>query len=213
MIRVLIADDHSIVRKGLIQLCASMGNVIVAGEAANGNEVIEALQREKFDLLLLDLTMPGVNEIDLVERIRALQKELRILVFSMHNEMQLAKRLIKMGVTGYISKGSGDEMLMIAIRKVAAGTPFIDPVFAEQIMFERHAESEVVATEHLSKREMQILKLLGQGMGVNAIADKLFINSRTVSTYKARLMLKMNFKNNAELVRYTVESGLFESGV
>lgn len=213
MIRVLIADDHSIVRKGLIQLCASMGDVIVACEAANGKELLEALQRDTFDLILLDLTMPGESGIDLVEHIRALHENLPILIFSMSNEMQLARRLIQAGVSGYISKGSGDEILMLAIRKVAAGLPFIDPVFAEQIMFEKQARSGVVTTEHLSKRELQILKLLGQGDSINAIADKLFINSRTVSTYKARLMSKMNFKNNAELVRYAIESGLFESGM
>ncbi len=208
MIKMLIADDHAIVRKGLKHLCESMGDVVVAGEAANGDEVLKILLHAQFDLVLLDLSMPGISGVDLVERIRTLQAGLPILIFSMRNEVQLAKRMVKTGASGYITKGSGDEMLMSAIRKVAAGGVFIDPVIAEQMMFEKTLGSESKPGAHLSPRELQIMKLIGQGKGVNEIADELCINSRTVSTYKARLMLKMNFKNNAELVRYASECGL-----
>jgi DNA-binding NarL/FixJ family response regulator len=183
-----------------------MGDVVVAGEAADGEGVLAALQHGQFDLILLDLTMPGVNGVELIEHIRAQYEDLPILVFSMHTEVSVAKRLIKTGVSGYITKGCENEMLMTAIRKVAGGASFVDPLLAEQMMFARPQASGAGA--HLSERELQILKLLGQGMSVNAIADELFINSRTVSSHKARLMLKMNFKNNADLVLYVSESGL-----
>jgi DNA-binding NarL/FixJ family response regulator len=208
MLKILIADDHSIVRKGLKHLCESMGDVAVAGEAANGEEVLEALRQAQFDLILLDLTMPGISGGELVERIRSTYASLPILIFSMRNEAALAKRMAKLGVSGYITKGGSDEMLAYAIRKVAAGGSYIDPLIAERMMFGKTEERLPESGEHLSRRELEIFKLLAQGKTVNEIADELCINSRTVSTYKARLMLKMNFKNNAELVLYASECGL-----
>ncbi|HXU93257.1 MAG TPA: response regulator transcription factor [Gallionella sp.] len=208
MLKILIADDHSIVRKGLKHLCKSAGDMVVAGEAANGEEVLEALRHAHFDLLLLDLTMPGLGGVELVEKIRAQHASLPILIFSMRSEMQVAKRMAALGVGGYITKGGSDEMLLAAIRKVAAGGISVDPLIAEQMVFEQAKRRSSMPGNRLSQRELQILKLLGQGKSVNEIADELLLNSRTVSTYKARLMQKMNFKNNAELVLYASESGL-----
>lgn len=208
MLKILIADDHSIVRKGLKHLCKSAGDIVVAGEAANGEEVLEALRHTHFDLLLLDLTMPGIGGVELVEKIRAQHASLPILIFSMRSEMQVAKRMAALGIGGYVTKGGSDEMLLSAIRKVAAGGVSIDPLIAEQMVFEQAKQRSPVSGKRLSQRELQILKLLGQGKSVNEIADELLLNSRTVSTYKARLMQKMNFKNNAELVLYASESGL-----
>ncbi|MFA6014811.1 MAG: response regulator transcription factor [Gallionellaceae bacterium] len=208
MINMLIADDHAIVRKGLKHLCDSAGDITVAGEAASGDEVLEALLHGQFDLLLLDLTMPGPSGIELVERIRAMHPLLPILVFSMRSDYQIARRMARLGICGYVTKGSSDEMLLSAIRKVASGANFVDPFIAEQMMFECGAARPSCPGTRLSTRELQILKLLGQGKGVNEIAEELLLNNRTVSTYKARLMQKMNFKNNAELVLYASESGL-----
>jgi DNA-binding NarL/FixJ family response regulator len=208
MLKILIADDHSIVRKGLKHLCKSAGDMVVAGEAASGEEVLEALQHSHFDLLLLDLTMPGVRGLELVEKIREQHASLPILIFSMRSEMQVAKRMAALGVGGYITKGGSDEMLLSAIRKVAAGGVSIDPLIAEQMVFEQAKRRSPAQGNRLSQRELQILKLLGQGKSVNEIAAELFLSSRTVSTYKARLMQKMNFTNNAELVLYASESGL-----
>lgn len=208
MIRILIADDHAIVRKGLKHLFEATGDMVAAGEAASGDEVLAMLRQAQFDLLLLDLTMPGVSGVELVEKIRATHAALPILIFSMRNELQVVKRMLKMGVVGYITKGCSDEMLLFAIRKVAAGGIFVDQLVVEGVLFEGKADSFPEACEPLSRRELQILKLMGQGKGVNEIAVELGINSRTVSTYKARLMQKMNFKNNAELVLYASESGL-----
>lgn len=208
--RVLIADDHVIVRGGLKQLFALMGDIVVAGEATDGAEVLEALRHGQFDLILLDLTMPGISGINLIGRIRAQNEKLPILVLSMHNELQVAKRVLQAGAAGFVTKGSMQNTLMDAVRKVAAGGRFVDPCIAEQMMFEKNVPGESAPHERLSERELHILKLFANGKGINDIATELFISNKTVSTHKARLMQKMNFQNNAELVRYAADHSLVE---
>ncbi len=210
MIRVLIADDHVIVRSGLKQLFGLMGDITVAGEATNGMEVLEALRLGAFDLILLDLTMPGLSGVTLIGQIHAQYPKLPILILSMHNELQVAKRVLQAGATGFVTKGSMQDILMDAVRKVAAGGRFIDPVIAEQMMFEKPATGEVAPHERLSERELHIMQLFAKGMGINEIAEELFISNKTVSTHKARLMQKMNFQSNSELIRYAADHGLIE---
>lgn len=210
MIRVLIADDHVVVRNGLKQLFGVMGDVMVAGEAASGEEALEALSNTRVDLVLLDLTMPGLSGINLVARIHALYPQQYVLVLSMHNELQVAKRVLQAGATGFVTKGSEQETLMTAIRKVATGGRFVDPGIAEQMMFEKPQTGEAAPHERLSERELIILKLFARGRSVNEIAAELFISNKTVSTHKARLMQKLNFQSNAELVRYAADQGLIE---
>ncbi|HEX5338223.1 MAG TPA: response regulator transcription factor [Gallionella sp.] len=210
MIRVLIADDHAIVRGGLKQLFALMGDIEVAGEATDGTEVLEALHNGEFDLILLDLTMPGLSGINLIASIRAQYAKLPILVLSMHNELQVAKRVLQAGAAGFVTKGSMQDTLVDAVRKVAAGGRFIDPTISEQMMFEKSVQGEIAPHERLSERELHILKLFAKGKGVNEIATELFISNKTVSTHKARLMQKMSFQNNAELVRYAADHNLVE---
>jgi DNA-binding NarL/FixJ family response regulator len=210
MIRVLIADDHAVVRGGLKQLFELMGDIAVAGEATNGEEVLSALQEKEFDLILLDLTMPGLSGVNLINRIHATHEGLPILVLSMHNELQIVKRVLQAGASGYVTKGSAQETLMAAIRKVAGGGRFIDPTVAEQMVFEKPAGSDALPHERLSERELHIMKLLAMGRGINEIAAELFISNKTVSTHKARLMQKMDLQSNAELVRYAADHGLVE---
>jgi DNA-binding NarL/FixJ family response regulator len=210
VIRVLIADDHVVVRSGLRQLFELMGDIAVAGEATNGEEVLELLRQKELDLILLDLTMPGLSGVNLIARIRTLHEKVPILVLSMHNELQIAKRVLQAGASGYVTKGSEQDILMAAIRKVAAGGRFIDPGVAEQMVFEKPSTGEALPHERLSERELHIMKLIAMGKGVNEIADELFISNKTVSTHKARLMQKLNFQSNAELVRYAVDNGLVE---
>lgn len=210
MINVLIADDHVIVRNGLRQLFGLMGDINVAGEATCGAEVLEALRRSEFDLILLDLTMPGISSISLIGHVRAQSPKLPILVLSMHNELQIAKRVLQAGASGFVTKGSNESVLMDAVRRVAAGGRYIDPSIAEQMLFEKTVTGEVEPHERLSERELHIMKLIGKGLGINQIADELCISNKTVSTHKARLIQKMNFQSNAELVRYTVDRGLIE---
>lgn len=210
MIRLLVADDHAIVRSGLKQLFAMASDIEVVGEAANGVEAMQLLGRLQCDLLLLDLTMPGSSGVKLITRIHEQYPNLPILVLSMYDELQVAKRVLRAGASGFVTKGSNAETLMLAVRRVASGRHFIDPVFAEQMMFENPTTRSGEPHEALSERELHILKLLARGKGVNEIAKGLFISNKTVSTHKARLMEKMNIQNNAELVRYAVDNGLVE---
>jgi len=210
VIKILIADDHVLVRGGLKQLFALMDDIVVAGEATNGQEVLEALRHGSFDLILLDLTMPGISGVSLIGHIRALNATLPILVLSMHNELQIAKRVLLAGASGFVTKSSMQDVLLNAVRKVAAGGRFVDPAIAEQMMFEKPVSGEIAPHERLSERELHIMKLFAKGRGINEIAEELFINNTTVSTHKARLMQKMNFQSNAELIRYTVDQGLIE---
>lgn len=210
MIRVLIADDHAIVREGLKQLFELYSDVVVAGEAVNGAQAIAAVRQGDFDLVLLDMTMPGVSGVNLISRLCAQDGAPPILVLSMHNELQVAKRAVGAGAAGYLTKDNRPDVLITAIRKVAAGGRFIDPGLAEQMLFETGDAGQSPPHELLSDREFHILRLLIRGMSVNDIAAELAISAKTVSTHKARLMAKMNLQNNAELVRYGVEHGLIQ---
>ncbi|WP_459867534.1 response regulator [Endothiovibrio diazotrophicus] len=210
MIRLLIADDHAIVREGLKQLFALTSDITVVAEAMNGGEVLERLRGGGIDVILLDMAMPGISGIDLIRRIHNHDGAPPILVLTMHNEPQIARRAIKSGVVGYVTKDSEPEVLLAAIRRVAAGGRSIDPALAEAMLFESNAASEQPPHEQLSDRELQILQLLAKGLSVNEVADALAISNKTVSTHKARLMEKMAFHSNAEMVRYAVTAGLVE---
>lgn len=210
MIHILIADDHAIVRGGVKQLLALTSDVEVVGEATNGAQVMEQLHSASFDLVLLDMTMPGISGVDLIARIRMHDAKLPILVLSMRNEAQVVRGALKAGATGYLTKDNEPETLMAAIRKTAAGGRFIDPLLVEQMVFDVDTPGPSQAHERLSNREFHILSRLAGGKSVNEIADELAISNKTVSTHKARLMQKMNFRSNAELVRYGVTHGLVE---
>jgi DNA-binding NarL/FixJ family response regulator len=210
MIRILIADDHGIVREGLKQLFASGSDLCVAGEAMSGAAVLDAARAGGIDLILLDMTMPGISGTSLIARLRAHEGCAPILVLSMHNELQIARRALAAGASGYLTKDSDPHTLMSAIRKVAGGGRFIDPVLAERMVFDAGGDSARLPHLLLSERESEILRLLVGGKSVNEIADELSISNKTVSTHKARLMQKMDFHNNAELVRYAVAHGLVE---
>lgn len=208
MIRVLMADDHGIMREGLKHLLGRVSDIVVAEEAVTGAEVLAALARARFDLLLLDMSMPEISGIALIEQVRLQRPHLPILVLSMHTEPQFVSRALKAGAGGYLSKETNDpEQLLSAIRRVAAGGRYLDPDLAERVIFST-GDAPVLAHKSLSKRELEIFMLLARGVGVNRIAVLLDISSKTVSTHKARLMEKMNLKTNADLVRYALINGL-----
>lgn len=208
MIHLLIADDHPIIREGLKQLFALTEDIVVVGEASQGEEVLACLLQADVDLLLLDMSMPGLSEKDLIAQLRASHPELPILVFSMHNEPQIARRALKAGASGYLTKGRSPEMLLAAIRKVAAGGRFLDPQLVESMVFESNGKNSIAHINLLTDREFQIFQLLAQGMGIIKIAARLKISNKTVSTHKANLMKKMGFASNTELVRFALENGL-----
>jgi DNA-binding NarL/FixJ family response regulator len=208
MIRVLIADDHVILREGLKQLLRDAGDIEVIGEAGDGHEVLQKVRTLDFDVLLLDMSMPGKSGTELIKQVRGEKPKLRILVLSMHEEHQYAVRAIRSGASGYLTKESAFTQLVSAIRKVAGGGAFISAEVAEQLALAAmpHAEGPLHAT--LSDREYQVFRLLVAGASVSEIAGKLNLSAKTVSTHKARLMEKLGVDNASELVRYALRHRL-----
>ncbi|SIO57106.1 response regulator [Paraburkholderia phenazinium] len=207
MIKILIADDHAIVRGGLKQIIATTADIVVNGEAAQGSEVVDKLRTCVIDLLLLDMTMPGISGVDLIRRVRAEQPSLPVLVLSIHNEAQVVSRALRAGATGYVTKDSDPEVLLTAIRKLASGGRFIDPKLVDAIIFETHS-GDAPPHEILSDREFQVLQMLASGKSINDIAEALALSAKTISTHKMRLMQKLGLANNAELIRYAIRHGL-----
>lgn len=209
MINILLADDHILVREGLKQLFTLTNDITVTAEATNGTQVLDILRQQQFDLILLDLTMPSLSGTDLITRIiRQDAQHPPILVLSMHNESQIVRRVLASGAVGYLTKDTDPVILLSAIRKVANGGRFIDPALAELMAFDFCNSQTRCGHEHLSDREFQILCLLAHGKSVNEIAADLFISNKTVSTHKSRLMEKMGFSSNADLIRYAVDKNL-----
>ncbi|NWC58049.1 response regulator [Pseudomonas veronii] len=208
MIRMLIADDHTIMREGLKQLFMLVADVRVVAEAESGTQVIELLRQVEIDLLLLDMNMPGISGEILIARLHTQYPELPILVLSMHNEIHIAQRALRAGALGYLTKDRDPETLLVAMRRVASGQRYLDPALAEQIALQSSGLKQQTYVESLSDREFQILRLLAHGMSVNQIAEQLVISNKTVSTHKTRLMEKMGFGSTADIVRFAMTLGI-----
>ncbi|MDO9006793.1 MAG: response regulator transcription factor [Thiobacillus sp.] len=208
MIRILIGDDHAIVRQGLRQVLALMPELEVVGEAKNGWEVIEQVRAASPNLLLLDMNMPGPSGVELIKRVREEAPRLPILVLSMHGESQIAGRAIKAGAAGYLTKDSEPETLIHAIRQVASGAHYIEPAVAERLLFQPSPKDTAEPHTALSDREYQVFLMLVQGRGVMEIAEALHLSAKTVSTHKARLLKKMGLDNLSDLVRYALKHDL-----
>ncbi len=209
MIRLVITDDHAIVRHGLKQILALAPDIEVIGEAGDGQDLLDLLGQMACDLVLLDMNMPGIAGVELIGKIRASYPDAPILVLSMHIEGPVASRALKAGAFGYLTKDSEPEALIGAIRKVAAGGRFIDPMLVEALVFDGAADSEL-PHQRLSERELQVFTRLVAGESVGEIADELFLSIKTVSTHKVRLMQKMEIMTTADLVRYAVRHGLIK---
>lgn len=205
MIRLLVADDHSILRKGLKNILELERDITVAGEASNGAEVLLRIKEDAFDLLLMDMTMDGMSGQDLIKRVKAINETLPILVLSMHKVPSVAIHALRAGAAGYITKDSDPECLLSAIRKVAGGAKYIDPVLAEDIAYNTAFPEQSLPHGELSSRELEVFRLLVEGQSLNEIAQRLHLSNKTISTYKTRIMLKMDFDNLAELFRYAVD--------
>lgn len=209
MIRVFIADDHAIVREGIKQILSDAPEVEVAGEAETGPEALRAAREGDFGVMLLDMSMPGRGGIELIKDIRRERPDIRMLVLSMHNEDQYAVRAIKAGAQGYLTKASAPAELLAAIRKIAAGRPYLTAQVAEQLaMSVSTPQPDTLAHTRLSDREYQILLLLAEGKSVTQVAGELFLSSKTVSTHKARVLQKLGLSSLAELIRYADHHGL-----
>ena len=210
MVRVVIADDHTIVREGLKQLLLAAGVFEIAGEARDGHEVLKLAREKDFDVLLLDLSMPGKSGMDLIKQVKSERPRLRILVLSMHQEHQYAVRAIKAGASGYLTKDSASTLLVSAIEKVAGGGAFISAEVAEQLALGAMPHTEGPPHASLSDREYQVFRMLVSGQAVSEIASELNLSVKTVSTHKARLMEKMGIENQADLVRYAMRHRLVD---
>ena len=208
MIRILITDDHAIVRSGLKQIFQQVTDFEVVGEASNGGELLERLTKSVPDVLLMDLDMPGISGSELIERIRLSWPGLPLLVLSMHNEPAVAMRALKAGASGYITKDCDLNILLPAIRTVASGKKYIMPGMAEQMVFEDTPAPQSAPHFSLTDREMQVFNLLVAGSSVNDIAAELCVSNKTISTHKAKLMEKLNVTSLVELARYAMQRGL-----
>ena len=210
MIRIVVADDHTIVRDGLKQLLAAPSDLEVVGEARDGHEVMQRVRDLAFDLLLLDMSMPGKSGIELIKQVRAEKPRLRILILSMHEEHQYAIRAIRAGAAGYITKESATSKLVEAIRKVASGGAFISAQVAEQLALGAMPDNKGLPHESLSDREFQVFRMLAEGKSVSDIAERLNLSVKTVSTHKANVMQKMGLENPGELIRYAIAHRLVQ---
>ena len=211
MIRVLVADDHTIVREGLKQILAKSGDLVVAGEAANGNDALKMVREQEWDVLVTDMSMPGRNGLELIKLVKAARPKLPVLVLSMYGEEQFAVRAIRAGASGYLNKESASDQLVNAIRKIAGGGVFVSPAVAEALLRNVRDGSSKLPHEQLSDRELQVLQLIAAGNSVNDIAAQLNLSPKTVSTHKTRLLEKMHMSNQAELIRYALQHRLAAS--
>jgi DNA-binding NarL/FixJ family response regulator len=210
MIRVLLADDHAIVRAGLKEILSDTGDMTVAGEATNGQEVMAQVRAQDFDVAVLDLSMPGRSGIELIKQVKDEKPRLRILVLTMHSEEQYAVRALKAGASGFLTKETAADQLVAAIRRIAGGGAYVSPQTAERLVLDAAPRADAAPHTLLSDREFQVLQMIAGGSTVGDIAKKLSLSVKTVSTHKTRILHKMGLANQAELIRYALEHKLLD---
>ncbi len=210
MIRILVADDHAVVRQGVIQILAEVKDMMVKDEAQNGAETLDKIQKYEYDVALLDISMPGRSGLEILEDIKAIRPKLAILILSMHPEEQYAVRALRAGAAGYLTKASAPQELIGAIRKVASGGKYVTASLAEKLADEIEIDATRAPHERLSNREHQIMLMLASGKSVSNIADELCLSVKTISTYRTRVLSKMGMKKNAELTLYAVHNRLID---
>lgn len=209
MIRILIADDHAVVRQGLIQIVSDTSDIVVSDEASNGREVLAKISKNKYDVVVLDVGLPDFSGLDILNDIKREHPELPVLMLSIYPEEQYAVRALKAGASGYLTKKVAPKELIRAIRKVYSGGKYITSTLAEKMAFYL-AEDKKPPHENLSDREFQVMFMLAEGKRVKDIAKALFISDKTVSSYKSRIFEKMKLTSNAELIRYAITHKLIE---
>jgi two-component system, NarL family, invasion response regulator UvrY len=208
MIRILVADDHTVVREGVKQILTGLDDMIVEDEAENGQETLEKVSHGNYDVVLLDISMPGRSGLEILEDILTLQPRLSVLILSMHPEEQYAIRALRAGASGYLTKSSASHELIDAIRKVSRGGKYVTASLAEKLAMELDSKADKQRHEKLSNREYQVMLMLASGKSVSEIADELCLSVKTVSTYRTRIMDKMGMKKNAELTFYAMNNNL-----
>ena len=210
MIKVIIADDHAVVRQGIKGILAEDPCIQVVGEARNGVELLDMVVGKKCDVLIMDMSMPGKNGIEVLEELHKFKLQLPVLVLSMHPEEQYALRVLKAGASGYLTKESVPEVLLKAVKKIASGEKYLTSTLSEKLIYELKAPGKKAAHEMLSTREFLVMRMIASGKTVSSIADELYLSVKTVSTYRSRIMSKMNMKTTAEIIRYVIENRLLD---
>lgn len=210
MINVFIADDHALIREGLKNLLSSLPDIKLVGETANPFEIIEQIKKNKCDVLILDLSMPGKNGLDVIKEIKSISPEIKILVMTMMPEDQFAKRTIKAGASGYLTKESAPEELITAIRRIASGRKYVSQSLAERLAQDLDSSTEKPIQDLLSDREFQVMKMIASGKAQTEIANELAISVSTVNTYRGRILAKLNLTSNAELIHFAYQNNLIK---
>jgi two-component system, NarL family, invasion response regulator UvrY len=210
IVRILIADDHPVVRQGLKQVLASDPEMTVVGEAKNGNEALELARTLEWDVAVLDYSMPDRTGLDVLKVIKREFPERPVLILSMYPEDLHAARMLKAGAAGYLTKESADQELIAAIKKVAGGHKYVSPTLAEKLAFELATDAQKPLHEALSDREYRVMWLLASGKQISEIGELMFLSPSTISTYRTRVLEKLGLTNNADLVRYVIEHRLVE---
>lgn len=210
MIRIFVADDHPVVRQGLKRIIEDAPGMTVVGEASSGQQLLQLLRREPCDLVLLDISMPGSNGLEVLKQMRAERWKVAVLILSIHNEEQYAVRALRAGASGYLSKASAPDELVGAIRTVSAGRKYVTSSLAEKLAAYFDMDVEKPLHESLSDREFQILCMIAEGKKAKDIASELHLSPKTVSTYRTRILDKMKMQANAEVIRYAIKHGLVD---
>jgi two-component system invasion response regulator UvrY len=210
MMKVLIADDHAVVREGLKQILANTADMSVVQEASNGQEVLDKVRVHPIDAVVLDISMPGRSGLDTLMQLKRERPTLPVLVLSMHSEDQFAVRILKAGARGFLTKETAPDLLVSALRKVVAGGKYISPGLAERLAFDLRTDNNKAPHELLSDREYEVLCLIALGKSVREIAEKLSLSIKTISTYRARILEKMKMRTNAQLTHYGIRNGLVD---
>ena len=210
MINILVVDDHALIRKGMKQILDDTSDIRVTGEAESGQQAIKMVRENKYDIALLDITLPDKYGIDVLRQLKLQCPSLPILILSMHPDEQYAMRSIRAGAAGYMNKQSAPSQLVTAIRQVASGRKYISGELAEQLANEMANDKQEVTHQILSNREYQTLCLMAAGKSLSEMADIMSLSAKTVSVYRARMLEKMKLRNNAEAVRYAIDHHLIE---
>ncbi len=208
MKKILIADDHVVVRRGIREILAEEDDLQVAGEVSHGDELIKTLSESVYDLLILDISMPGVSGLENLKEVKRLFPALPVLILTMHPEDEFAVRFLKAGASGYLVKDCAPEGLVTAIRDILSGKKYVSPILAQRLVVAIHQDDNLPPHQKLSDREYQVFQLISSGLGLSEIAKKLTLSVKTVSTYRARILEKMAMKSNADLTRYAIHSHL-----
>lgn len=211
MIRVLVADDHAVVRRGLKQILREQPGIGDIGEAKNGQEALEMARSGEWDVVVLDITMPGKSGLDVLKELRHGQSRVPVLILSVHPEEQYAVRAFKTGASGYISKECAPDELILAVRKIAKGGKYVSETLAERLA--SMLEEGTPAPERLSDREYQVMLMLASGKPLSRIADEMALSVKTISTYRSRILEKMRLKNNAEIIQFALRNRLVSPGI